>query len=88
MSDPATEKRQEEAYWLAVKACLIRFHGLTEDGADKALESYAENVLARMTRPDLVFHEEPFYLASEIANHEIPLSKVRNEYESLLASMA
>lgn len=35
---------------------------------------------------DLIFHEEPFYLASDLAGAELVFAEYRNEYERIVAA--
>jgi len=72
------------SYWETVKACLMEFHRFLEPQADSAVVLYEKDVVLRLSNPMLIYHEEPFYLANEIADEEIPLEKYRTEYDSVV----
>jgi hypothetical protein len=40
-----------------------------------------------MKDPQLIYHEEPFYLACDIADIDLELGPVRDEYDSLLEAL-
>jgi hypothetical protein len=76
------------AFWQAVSSCLIQFHRFDEKQANEAVDTYQRSVVSKMTSPRLIFHEEPFYLACDISEEELPLAKFREAYDHLLQEIA
>jgi hypothetical protein len=77
--------RQAEAFWSVVADCLVRFHGYPAPLAQEAVAG-ARSFLAQAragVRTDMVFHAEPFDVASTIADN--PLS--RFDFEEAYAAM-
>jgi hypothetical protein len=72
-------------YWEAVRQCLVTFHRYSEPDARKEVRRYEKAVRTSMKNPDLVYHEEPFYLACNLSGEQLELSEHRDAYESILA---
>lgn len=77
----------KNAFWEAVIDCLVRFHGLS--GADARarafrLRSDIEAALGTRFEPGLIYHDEPFYIASRLAGQELDLEPRRAEYDEIL----
>jgi hypothetical protein len=76
----------EQRCWLAVALCLERFHGYDLSVAwDTVRDVQNSRAKELQSDPDLLYHEEPFYLACDISGKEFPLPKYRAEYEKVLA---
>ena len=61
-------------YWQAVEACLVKFHRFSpDDSIVKSTEfRRREEGIQSETFEDLIYHEEPFYVACHIAGmHEV-----------------
>jgi hypothetical protein len=80
--------QQAEAFWSVVAECLIRFHSYpVAQAAQEVAEFRAYLVEAPGgMRKGMVFHAEPFDVASRIADSSLPLSEVLEEYEMLMES--
>lgn len=77
----------KNAFWLAVTDSLVQFHGFSFiDAKARAFElrSKIENVLFLGCMPDLIYHDEPFYIASSLAGHELELQQHMAEYQAIL----
>ena len=79
-----TELPQMKSYWSAVCECLVQFHHQSPQEAKAAVEQYQQDILVAMSDPSLVYHEEPFHLANEIADEDIALSGHREAYSRVL----
>src|SRR4051794_27420507 len=66
-------KEERTAYWGTVEDCLVRFHchpKPTAHGKTNALRRRMDNPPS--TTSQLIYHQEPFYIACEIAGiHEV-----------------
>jgi hypothetical protein len=84
----------KHAFWAIVTDCLQEFHHFERDEAVLRVAGYRESIenppLEQLPPAgydaDLIFHEEPFYLASDLAGEELELSEYRNDYERIVAA--
>jgi len=84
LNNPEARAAAERAYWEAVKDCLVLFHDFKVQAADEAIHGYQKEVVSQMSFPLLIYHEEPFYLANEIADKELPLAPYREKYRKIV----
>ena len=84
LNNPEARAAAERAYWEAVKDCLVEFHEFNVHDAENAVYGYQKEVVSQMSSPLLIFHEEPFYLANEIADKELPLAPYREKYRKIV----
>jgi hypothetical protein len=82
----------KDAFWSVVQDCLVEFHKMDPSRAQTA----AMGLRARIESPpggingDMIYHEEPFYVACDLAGmHDTSskdrlLSKNRSKYDSIL----
>ncbi|HEX8317571.1 hypothetical protein [Longimicrobium sp.] len=69
----------KHAFWAIVTDCLQAFHDFERDEAVLRVAGYRESIenppLEQLPPAgydaDLIFHEEPFYLASDLAGEEL-----------------
>jgi hypothetical protein len=86
-------RNSEDQYWLAVALCLERFHGYAKTTARHIVREVrsdrAKDLASSVDglEAELLYHEEPFYLACDISGKESPLSMHRAEYEELLSEV-
>lgn len=84
----------KHAFWAIVTDCLQAFHNFGRDEAVLRVAGYRESIESPPLEQlppagydaDLIFHEEPFYLASDLAGAELELAEYRNEYERIVAA--
>lgn len=84
----------KHAFWATVTDCLEAFHGFGRDEALLTVARYRESVenppLDQLPPAgydaDLIFHEEPFYLASDLAGRELDLARNREAYERIVTA--
>jgi hypothetical protein len=77
---------EAEAYWEVTRDCLIQFHGLRPEEARLRVPSLRER-LARTGVPmaeEMIYHDEPFYVACDLAGAELDPFKFDAEYQRLL----
>lgn len=68
-------KAQSEAvraYWEEVVQCLVEHHQRQRSEAEQTVEDYRRRINAPRHRLTLLYHEDPFTMACEIAWPEIP----------------
>jgi hypothetical protein len=75
-----------EAYWAIVKECLIRFYDLDQREADArvaALQRDMEDAPADIDT-DVVYTNEAFHLAGELAERELSIRPYWDEYLAIM----
>jgi hypothetical protein len=80
------EAAEKHAFWCVVEECLTRFHGWTPDRARKRLTELRAAIDAQpdeMAR-EIVYHDEPFYVAADLAGSRMEIDEVASEYDTLL----
>lgn len=76
----------KDAFWRAVGRCLVEFHDFGERDARRKTKEFRQT-LEQDTGPtngDLIFHEEPFYVACSLVRTELELKPYRERYEAIL----
>lgn len=93
------EPQVAESFWAVVKECLIQFHGFSHVAAvarvadvrsrlDQLASSSSEEIKrGERTFDGMIYHEEPWYIACNLAGKEIPLTPNRAAYEQIIASV-
>jgi hypothetical protein len=79
---------QEALYWSAVSRCLVEFHDYDSEKAASRVDEYRREVSSKMKLAALVFHEEPFYLACDLSNENLPLEKYERDYNSMMEKLS
>jgi hypothetical protein len=85
VSNYLTQPRRD-AYWAIVKECLIRFYDLDQREADArvaALHQDMENAPADIDT-DVVYTNEAFHLAGELAGREMDIRPYWDEYVAVM----
>jgi hypothetical protein len=74
------------AYWALVRECMVRFHGLTERQAKRRVAAFIRHL--EQAPPDLnmdiVFNNEAFDLASDLAERELDRRLFWDEYMEMM----
>ena len=76
----------KNAFWAAVADCLAEFHHRSRP---KAVASTFD-LRMRLENPpedvdsDLIYHSEPFEVASNLAEEDLDISKYRQQYDLIL----
>ncbi|HEX8670966.1 MAG TPA: hypothetical protein VF710_03720 [Longimicrobium sp.] len=75
-----------DAFWLATIDCLVRYHGLTHEEARSGVATFRHRIAqSPLPNPDeMVYHDEPFNVACDIAGSELDRFAIIDEYERLL----
>ena len=78
--------RQAEAFWSVVADCLVRFHAYPSPLAQKKLAEYRTHLAEAPpgVRTDMVFHAEPFDIASRISGNELSRFDFEQEYAAMM----
>ena len=78
--------RQAEAFWGVVADCLVRFHAYPVPQAEAELSEYRAYLAAAPPemRRGMVFHAEPFDVASWIADNPLSRFDFEEEYEAMM----
>ena len=82
-------------YWAAVEDCLVKFHCLQRCDAASTVMSFQKRLAdiplfqadsGPMTTDfdDMIYHAEPWYIACNLADKEIPLEQHWSAYEDIL----
>lgn len=84
---PVLTEQLKNAFWEAVIDCLVQFHGLSSSDARARalrLRSKIEFALGTRFEPGLIYHDEPFYIASRLVGRELDLEPLRAQYDTIL----
>jgi hypothetical protein len=80
-------------FWAAVEDCLVQIHqiprpeaALKITGLLRRLANISSTISEKAgpTFDDMIYHEEPWYIACNLANSEKPLEQHRAAYEQIL----
>jgi hypothetical protein len=79
------------SFWAAVEDCLVEFHELERDTAAEKVTGLWRRIPkaegAGGEEPsfdDMIYHAEPWYIACNLADKELPLARYRLAYKTLL----
>jgi hypothetical protein len=77
----------KDAFWGAVRDCLIDFHGVPPVDADVLCTDLRRKVESPPTgmSADVIYHDEPFDVACDLANRPLSLSHHQAAYDQILA---
>jgi hypothetical protein len=78
------DSQLRKRYWNAVVLGLVRFHAFSPDKASLAVKHLRTDLYRVMKDPALIYHEEPFQLACDITDHDLPLEKYLDHYDEVL----
>jgi hypothetical protein len=78
--------QQAEAFWGVVVECLVRFHARPAPLATREVAEYRAYLAAAPPemRRGMVYHAEPFDVASWIADTPLSLDDVAEEYDMMM----
>src|SRR5215469_12052231 len=82
------DSRLAASFWSAVKDCLVAFHGFAPgDAAEKVSEFWLRLSPAppKTDFVDMVYHSEPWYIACNLAESDLPLLENRQAYYEILS---
>lgn len=76
-----------DAYWALVRECLTRFHGLSKAEARRRVTDLIHDMehAPEGIDTDVVFTNEAFDLASDLAGRELELGPRLDEYLAMMA---
>jgi hypothetical protein len=80
----------KRAFWEAVRLCLVSFHRFDTGTAEKTIETYKSR-LADSKHPgaaEIVYHEDPFNLACELAGKQLDVDSYAQAYDKILEEVA
>lgn len=78
-------------FWAAVEDCLVTFHGLerveaaaTVTALQRRLPPWPEPPCGEPSFADMIYHAEPWHVASNVTGRELPLENHQAEYTHIL----
>ncbi len=73
---------------MQVRLCLLEFHGLPEQKADKTIAKFVRDFPLNSEEPEVEFlyHSSPFSLACEITGENLSLKERSTRYKAILES--
>jgi hypothetical protein len=79
----------KNAFWAIVADCLETFHGYSPETARCRVQKFRERV-ENPPAPfeedgELIYHDEPFYIANDLAQRELPVNEHGDEYARIMA---
>jgi hypothetical protein len=89
---------QASEFWTAVEDCLVEFHDFSRgDAAHKVTDYWRRlatlssssvngggNPQTEYAFADMIYHEEPWYIACNLAEKDIPIETNKAAYEKIL----
>jgi hypothetical protein len=85
------DSRLAASFWSAVKDCLITFHHFPPGDAAEKVDEFAM-ALSRAPLPategdfvDMVYHSEPWHIACNLAQSDLPLLENSQAYQEILS---
>lgn len=81
-------KQAKESFWSTVEDCLKSFHCYSTAKARKEAKSLRDKLeeLPRGLSRNAIYHDEPFYIACDIAGNRLEMTEHRKEYARILVS--
>jgi hypothetical protein len=78
----------KDAFWGIVADCLQTFHGYSPEAArcraEKLRESIENPPPPFESDSELIYHDEPFYIANDLAQRELSVNDHRDEYDRIM----
>jgi hypothetical protein len=80
--------KDRNAFWGAVEDCLVEFHGLSRHDAKKKSKDLRKRIESppKGISSNILYHDEPFDVACDIAGTPLNLSQYRQQYEGILSN--
>ncbi len=77
---------QRHPFWHSIVESLVQFHGYEAPKAFEEVYAYYLNLRTRLVKRDfeLIYHEEPFAVACEIAKQQLNIAEHMEKYEQIL----
>jgi hypothetical protein len=90
MTFPVWHSGSEESFWRAVERCLITFFAFDESRARRRVADFRVSLRKeKLQQPEVVFHDEPINLASDLAGKAVTLDDVSaKKYQKILQETA
>lgn len=76
----------KDAFWGVVEDCLVEIHKLAHVDA----QARVSNLRNKVDQPpvglssEIIYHDEPFDVACDLANKRLSLPQHRNQYDAIL----
>jgi hypothetical protein len=81
-------KKSKNFFWSVVEECLKVFHGLPEGEAHARAATLREKLAhsSRGRSEDLIYHQEPFYVACDLMRRPLEVTPYQVEYDRIWAA--
>jgi hypothetical protein len=81
-----TTKYDPSSYWRVVEDCLVELFGLPRNDAQNDVSEYRArlNSLPPDVDQDIVYHDEPFNVASDLADRKLSWELHQEQYHRIL----
>lgn len=74
------KKDDTQKFWNVVVDCLVKFHNWKTEQSKTEVHKYQEQLKSNI----LIYHEEPFSIACEIADKKLDIATYTSRYEQIL----
>jgi hypothetical protein len=80
------DPRAKDSFWQVVADCLVEFHSLDPTSAQAQSDALRQGIA--QSPPgicgDIIYHDEPFDVACDIAGKKLDLARYRGRYDLIL----
>ncbi len=78
--------QRSEQFWKAVRLCLEEFYAYPPNAAKRRISEYIKVIspTGNLSDEDVVYHYEPFNLASDLAGQDMNIEDHRDEYAAII----
>ena len=79
-------KSDKSTFWKTVELCLVAFHKFSPNQAKVKVRGFRHEIESddKPTDIGMIYHEEPFILACDIAGEQLDIGKYQKKYQALL----
>lgn len=80
------DAQAQDAFWGSVEDCLMDFHNLSRLDAQKRVNDLRSRIAQPLSglAGEILYHDEPFDVACDLAGKRLSLPQHRGQYEGIL----
>ena len=76
----------KESFWTTVEDCLVSFHDVERTKAREMVDGLQARIssLPEDLNKDIIYHEEPFYVANNLTGKAVLLTEHKCAYDAIM----